>query len=423
MKVKIYPSIVQGEVVIPPSKSMSHRAIICAALAPGKSTITNVAYSDDIKVTIEGMEQLGATITCLEDCVIIEGIKDFKQLKKNTVFCNESGSTLRFFIPIFSLCNQEISFTGKNRLLKRPQSIYEKIFQEQGISYLQNEDEIRIGARLHASDYVLNGDVSSQFISGLLFALPLLDNDSTIHIKEPYESRSYVDLTLEMLHRYGIKATYQDANTLFIPGKQTYKPQDYKIEGDYSQLAFFAVLASINHDLKCLGLAHDSLQGDKQIISILQNAGAEIEEIEDGYFIKKSKLHNSSIDLNDCPDLGPILTVMAMYANGHTHIYNAQRLRYKESDRIEAMETELKKCNVKFSSSESEIFIQGNTTYESDEILIGHKDHRIVMSLCVAATLFNKPIIIDGVEAINKSYPAFFKDFERVGGKVEILND
>lgn len=423
MKVKVYPSQVHGKVVIPPSKSMSHRAIICAALANGRSEISNVAYSDDIKITIAGMQQLGANITCLEDRVIVEGIKDFHHLQDTTVFCNESGSTLRFFIPIFSLCNREIHFTGRNRLLKRPQTIYENIFKQQDIPYFQDDEKISIGGSLKPGSYELNGDVSSQFISGLLFTLPLLDGDSTIHIKEPYESRSYVDLTLEMLGRYGIHAHYSDSNTLVIKGNQTYQPNNYNIEGDYSQLGFFAVLAAINNDLHCGGLIHNSKQGDKQIISILKDAGARIEEVEDGFKIYKSALQPTNIDLQDCPDLGPILNVMAMYAQGETTIYNAQRLRYKESDRIAAMEEELLKLGATIHTTEGEIIIHGNKSYSGDVNLSGHKDHRIVMSLSVAATLFDKPVIIEGAQAINKSYPTFFEDLTRIGVKVDILDD
>jgi len=423
MKVKIFPSKVMGEVKIPPSKSMSHRAIICASLAKGTSIITNVAYSDDVKITIEGMRQLGAKIECYEDYVIIEGITDFSKCKEDTIFCNESGSTLRFFIPIFSLCNRKIAFTGKNRLLKRPQSIYEKIFNEQNITYTHNNEQIEIGGSLKPGKYELDGDISSQFISGLLFALPLLEKDSTIYIREPYESRSYVDLTLQMLRLYGIKAEYIDRNTLYIWGNQSYKAHNYEIEGDFSQLAFFAVLASINNDLLCTGLSHNSLQGDKKIISILKNAGAHIEEIEKGYLIKKSELTGCDIDLQDCPDLGPILTVLAMYSKGKTRIYNAQRLRYKESDRISAMEEELLKCNVDIQTNESEIIIVGKDVYQCDETLIAHKDHRIVMSLAVAATLFNKEVIIDGAQAINKSYPTFFEDMKKIGVKVECFDD
>lgn len=423
MKAKIYPSKVSGEIKIPPSKSMSHRAIICASLANGTSTITNVSYSDDVKITIEGMRQLGAQIQCFDDYVIVEGIKSFACLKDTNIFCNESGSTLRFFIPIFSLCDKTITFTGKNRLLKRPQKVYEEIFNKQNLGYYHDENKLEISGCLKAGKYELDGDISSQFISGLLFALPLLEEDSTIHIREPYESRSYVDLTLQMLHRYGIKANYVDKNTLYIAGNQQYKACDYEIEGDYSQLAFFAVLAAINNDLTCTGLSHDSLQGDKQILSILKNAGASIREVEKGYQIKKSTLLSSEIDLQDCPDLGPILNVMAMYTKGTTRIYNAQRLRYKESDRIAAMEEELNKCNVDIKTNESEIIIKGKESYTCSSSFNAHKDHRIVMSLCVAATLFDKPVIINDAQAINKSYPSFFEDIKRIGVKVELIDD
>lgn len=423
MKVRIFPGKADGEIQIPPSKSMAHRAIICAALANGTSTIHNIAYSDDIRITIEGMKQLGATIITKEDSIVVNGIKDFNQLKEDVVFCNESGSTLRFFIPIFSLCNRTITFTGKNRLLKRPQSVYAQIFKSQEIAFTQNEDKIQIGGKLSPGHYELDGDVSSQFISGLLFALPLLDKTSTIHIKEPYESRSYIDLTLQMLKLFGIEAGYIDSNTIEIAGNQTYKAHDYTIEGDYSQLAFFAVLAAINNDLKCLGVKHDSKQGDKQILTILKNAGATIQTIKNGYFIKKSKLHESAIDLKNCPDLGPILNVMMMYAKGTSNIYNAQRLRYKESDRIAAMEEELMKCGVQIHTKESEIIITGKDTYYCDEVLEGHKDHRIVMSLCIAATLFDKPVVINGAEAINKSYPAFFDDLQKAGITLEVIHD
>ncbi len=422
MKVKVYPSQVSGQVVIPPSKSMSHRAIIAAALAPGKSVISNVAYSDDIKITIAGMEQLGANITCLKDSVIVEGVKQFNHLENNTVFCKESGSTLRFFIPIFSLCNQVMRFTGENRLLKRPQAIYEKMFTQQGIPYSQDDERIEIGGCLQPGNYELDGNVSSQFISGLLFALPLLQGDSTITIKEPYESRSYVDLTLEILHLFGIEANYTTSNVLAIKGNQTYQAHDYRIEGDYSQLGFFAVLGAINHDITCLGLKHDSKQGDRQIVSILQNAGANITLVENGYHIQKSVLQTNEIDLQDCPDLGPILSVMALFTPS-TRIYNASRLRYKESDRLQAMEDELLKVQANVRTTESEMIIKGNQTYTSDTVLSGHKDHRIVMSLSVLATCLTQPVVIEEAEYINKSYPTFFTDLQRLGVKVEVLHD
>lgn len=421
MRATVSPSTISGHVHIPPSKSMSHRAIICASLSKGTSIISNVAYSKDIETTIDGMRALGAIITKKEHEVIIEGIEDFQHLQKEEIFCNESGSTLRFFIPIFSLCNQPITFTGAGRLLQRPQKVYEDIFHDHHLYFAQDDQRIQIKEAIPSGEYTLKGDISSQFVSGLLFALPLLPEDSLIHILPPFESKSYVDLTLQMMDLYGVHAYFEDAFTLRIPGNQQYRATNYEIEGDYSQLAFFAVLAAINHDLKITGVHHDSKQGDKQIISILTSFGAQVDPIEQGYLVHKSTLTGTSIDLENCPDLGPILTVLGMYANGSTHIYNAGRLRIKESDRIEAMEAELKKFHVDITSNTEELFITGASSYVCEQVLQGHNDHRIVMALCVATLCSEQPCTIDDAQAIAKSYPAFFEDILQIHGKVELL--
>lgn len=421
MQAIVTPSVCCGSVHIPPSKSMSHRAIICASLAHGTSVISNVAYSKDIETTIDGMRSLGAHITKKNHEVIIEGIQNFNQLNKNEIFCNESGSTLRFFIPIFSLCHQPVSFTGAGRLLQRPQKVYEDIFHEHGLYFDQDEHHIQIKQSIPYGEYTLKGDVSSQFISGLLFALPLLEQDSLIRITAPFESRSYVDLTLQMMETYGVHAYFEDPYTLRIPGNQQYKPMNYEIEGDYSQLAFFAVLAAIQHDLRITGVHHDSKQGDKQIISILKSFGTKIENIENGFLIYKSNLAGNKIDLENCPDLGPILTVLGMYSQGDTYIYHAGRLRIKESDRIEAMECELKKFNVSIHSTQDEIFITGITQPSCTSQLYGHNDHRIVMALCVATLCSSSICTIEDAQAISKSYPNFFEDIQSLHGKVELV--
>lgn len=422
MKVEITPSKCSGSVHLPPSKSMSHRAIICASLAKGRSIISNVAFSDDILVTIAGMQQLGAHIETKDDQVIIDGGIDFASFADNQdVFCKESGSTLRFFIPIFSLTNKNVSFTGENRLLKRPQKVYEDLFHEKQLHYTQDASHIRIQGSLQPGAYSLAGDVSSQFISGLLFALPLLKQDSTIHIQAPYESRSYVDLTLQMLAHYGIDVVYQDPYTLYIKGNQTYQAADYTIEGDYSQAGFFAVLAAINNDLTITGLSHDSKQGDKQIIDILKDFHVDVTPIPFGYEIKKSQLSSATINLENCPDLGPILNVLQMYTQKESTIINAGRLRLKESDRILAMESELQACGVNYSSTLDTITIHGNPPYTPTRQLSGHKDHRIVMALAIAATCMKDKVIIDEAGYINKSYPTFFEDLASVGIEVRYV--
>lgn len=421
MRVKIYPSKCSGEIKIPSSKSMGHRAIICASLANGKSIISNLDYSDDILATIDGMRKLGANIQCEKDRLIIEGIENFDSLKENIIDCNESGSTLRFFIPIFSLTEEKISFIGKNRLLKRPQKIYEKIFKEQNLYYFQDEDKIEIEGKIKAKEYFIDGNISSQFISGLLFTLPLLEENSIININPPFESASYIDLTMEVLKEFGITINKVTPLRFEIQGGQKYIAKDYKVEGDFSQLAFFAVLGALNNNLKCIGVNLNSKQGDKAIIDILKKSGVKIEEIEEGYLIHKGKIKGCEIDLGDCPDLGPILNVLAMYGEGEFKIFNAGRLRLKESDRISAMEEELKKIGVEIETTEDEIKILGKKNYLGNIEVFGHKDHRIVMSLAIAGTMLEKPIIIDGAEAVEKSYPKFFQDLESLNVKVEYL--
>ncbi len=420
MQVKVYPSTCAGMVRIPPSKSMAHRAIMCAALAKGRSVVSNIAYSEDILATIAGMRALGAQIIEQPDAVIVDGIASLPQ-SPLTVDCGESGSTLRFFVPLFTLSGQKMTFLGRNRLLKRPQGVYEKLFTEQGHMFVQTEDCLTVQGALKAGHYTIDGSVSSQFITGLLFALPLLEQDSVVHILPPFESRSYIALTLQMLQTFGVTARFLDDLTLEIPGGQTYSACDHTVEGDYSQMAFYAVLAAIGHDLECTGIAPDSLQGDRAIVQILQACGCKIEPREQGWLVRKSVLCATEIDLADCPDLGPVLTVLGMFAKGEMRIYHAARLRYKESDRIAAMEQELRKFGVEISSDQDEIRIAAGPPYRCVQTLCGHTDHRIVMSLTIAALCSETPVVIDGAECIGKSYPQFFDDIKKIGAKIEVI--
>lgn len=424
MKVKISPSkLKETQIQIPPSKSMAHRAIICAALADGISRITHIDYSVDILTTLEAMRQLGAKITKFDHEVEIQGIASFEQCNEAFVECNESGSTLRFLIPIFSLTGKRITFSGSERLLQRPQDIYAAMFQEQGLTLEQAKNNIVIEGSLKAQTYEVKGDVSSQFISGLCFSLPLLKQDSMIKILPPFESRSYVDLTLQMMKSYGVHVEFKDEFTIVIPGNQKYHATDMRVEADFSQCAFYAALGALQGPLDAVGLNSDSFQGDKQILPILRDMGCVIEQVPDGYRFHQSPLKGCCIDLNNCPDLGPILTVLASYASGSTTIINAGRLRIKESDRIAAMESELRKLGVDIQSTEDTIEIQGPSLWKSHEILSGHNDHRIVMALAIGATLAKQPCVIDDAQAIKKSYPRFFEDLKSLGIEVEVLDD
>ena len=422
MRARITPAkIDSGNITIPPSKSLAHRAIICACLAPGRSVISNIDYSVDIRATIEGMRHLGASIKEDKDTLFIDGIETF-QYDGDVVNCHESGSTLRFFLPLFSLTGKRATFSGSKRLIERPQNVYEMLFQEQGIDFVRTYPNIIIDGRLKPGELTLKGNVSSQFITGLLFALPLLEADSKIHIEPPFESRSYVDLTIQMLKRFQIIVEYEDAYTLAIKGNQQYQPTDVLVEGDYSQLVFWASLGVLNHSVETHGLDLHSLQGDKKTIDIFQSMNAGIKVLDDGYQFCPGTLNGTVIDLNDCPDLGPRLFALATQANGKTTFQNAGRLRIKESDRVEAMETELKKLGCSISSTFGTVTITGPVKLQGNVTLHGHNDHRIVMALSILATIADEPITIDDAQAISKSYPGFFKDLASCGIFIEFAN-
>ncbi|MGN1276096.1 MAG: 3-phosphoshikimate 1-carboxyvinyltransferase [Floccifex sp.] len=404
MKVRVSPSRVHGSVSIPSSKSMAHRAIICAALSKGTSEISNIHYSKDIEATLSCMEVLGAKIERKEHSCTIIGTSIENQIGDKILNCNESGSTLRFLVPLASLVQGKVTFKGQGRLMSRPMNIYESFFSSQDLFYKQQED-IQIQGRLKPGVYKMPGDVSSQFISGLLFLLPLLNEDSTIEILEPYESKSYVDLTISMLKKFQIQIIEISSNTYCIPGNQKYVSRDVVVEGDYSQMAFFAVLSYLNGCIDCLNMDINSLQGDKAILSIIEQ-----------YKTNQDVL----IDLSNCPDLGPILCVLASFYPHQTKIIHAQRLRVKESDRIEAMEMELKKWGVNICSTYDTITIHGKESYSSSDVVLlhGHNDHRIVMALTVFGLCAQSECIIEDAQAISKSYPHFFEDIQNVHGKV-----
>ncbi len=421
MKARIEPDFkAQGEVVIPASKSLSHRALIAAGLADGTSRITNLVDNEDTRATINCLKKLGATFEENGNELIVHGIHDFKHYDESVVDCNESGSTLRFLIPIFSLTNKRVTFTGHGKLMLRPQTVYEKIFKNNHLGFTQKDGTLKIKGALKSGIYNVQGNISSQFITGLLFTLPMLDGDSAIAITPPYESKSYVGLTEDVLELAGIK--FHDTGTLItIPGNQKYQPIEMRVEGDDSQAAFFGALALITgQDIHIQNIRHDSRQGDHAFLSILEAMGGTCEETEGGYSIHGGNLKGTEIDLEDCPDLGPVLFALASQCEGKTVFRHCDRLRIKESDRIACMEEELRKLGCTIWSENGTVTVEGKSTVEGNVTLNGHNDHRIVMALTVLSSIAAGPVTIMGAEAINKSYPDFFKDYQKVGGKVEV---
>lgn len=426
------PAKLSGDVTIPPSKSMAHRAIIAACLAEGKSIISNIDLSDDIIATIDGMRAFGAEITLLDDGprkkLIIEGVNKKQSPENRLIDANESGSTLRFFIPIATLFDGETRFIGRGKLGTRPLDTYEKIFNEQGLHFQSSgtpELDLTVGGKLKAGRYEMAGNVSSQFITGLLFTLPLLTGDSVIAITTEVESIGYLELTLEVLRDFGINVTYNEIDRQFlIPGGQRYRAQTYTVEGDYSQAAFFLSAGALGNAVRVTGLKPDSNQGDKGIIEILEQLGAVIHSECD--MVTASAPNGlkggATVDGSQVPDIIPVSALVACLGPGETQIINLKRLRIKESDRLEATKEELVKLGADIRVVGEELHINGVTSLHGDAIGWSHKDHRMAMMLAIASTVCENEIIIKDAEYVSKSYPTFWQEFEALGGQISEWN-
>ena len=403
-----------GEITPPPSKSILHRYIIGSSLAKGISKIENISFSDDIIATIEAMKKLGAKIEKKDNYLLINGSKTFDKeyLNNNSeIDCNESGSTLRFLLPLSIVKENKILFKGKGKLFKRPLSPYFENFDKYQIKYSHiNENEILLDGQLKSGEYEIDGNISSQFITGLLFSLPLLSGNSKIIIRGKLESSSYIDITLDCLNKFRIKIINNSYKEFIIKGNQTYKSGNYQVEADYSQGAFFLVANSIGSNIKINGLNSNSLQGDKKIVDF-------ISQIDN--WNKKEKL---TLDGSETPDIIPILSLKACISKKEIEIINIARLRIKESDRLKATVKELTKLGFDLLEKEDSILINSrkdfNKINNSPVYLSSHSDHRIAMMIAIASTCYNGEIILDNLDCVKKSYPNFWEVFLSLGGKI-----
>ncbi|MBQ4146265.1 MAG: 3-phosphoshikimate 1-carboxyvinyltransferase [Clostridia bacterium] len=414
---KIEPEMLIGNVIVPPSKSVAHRAIISAALSGDACKIDNVAFSKDIEATLGCMKSLGALFEYNEKNKTVEFFENnglFKGKGKLVLNCEESGSTLRFLMPLALLSGREVVLNGKGRLMQRPQKPYFDLFDKLGIEYELKGNKLKIKGRLKAGKFKIAGNVSSQFITGLLFTLPLLDGDSIIEITTEMESKSYLDLTLQTLNEFGIEIINEKYQKFIIAGNQKYKGKNYFVEGDYSQAAFFLVAGAIGCDVGVYGLKENSLQGDKKILDILNEAGARIDTLPDGC-IKASRteaMHGVTIDARDIPDLVPILSVLCAFCPGESRIINAGRLRMKESDRLTSTSSELRMLGADIEEGEDYLKICGKQSL-CGETVSAWGDQRIAMMLAIAACRCEGVVSITGAqEAVKKSYPDFFQVYE-----------
>ncbi len=421
MDTKVSPGKLCGTVTVPPSKSAAHRAIIAAALAEGESVIKNVDLSSDIRATIGACEQLGCSISVEQAeryCTLtVRG--GLKPKHGALIDCAESGSTLRFMIPVACTQAGERTFTGRRRLPQRPIDSYLQIFDEQNIAYSRpygtNLPLIVTGV-LKPGHFRLDGRVSSQFVTGLLYALPLLNGDSQIEVLGGFESRGYVDLTVDMLRRFGVQIECE-GDRFFVRGNQIYSPQRIVVEGDYSQAAFFLVAGAISGEIRIEGLSPHSLQPDGVIVEIMKRMGADIRFEGDTLVVSPSRLKGIEIDVSQCPDLVPPLAIAAAFAHGATRITGAARLRIKESDRLSALAQNLVVLGIKAEEQPDGLTIHGGNMTGGEIDSFG--DHRIAMAFAVAASVSKQGISMRGAQCVDKSYPKFFEDFIKLGGKIQ----
>lgn len=410
--VRITPCKLSGTVEIPSSKSMTHRMIICAGLADGTSHLENISFSKDIYATLDAIKALGADYSIEGKTVTVKGIGG-NIPEKAIIDCCESGSTLRFMIPVAAALGTKSTFTGKGRLPQRPITPYIREMSANGSEFIYQENTMpfTVKGRLHAGKFHIEGDISSQFITGLLFALPLLDGNSEIILTSPLQSKPYADMTVECLSKFGIDIS-ETENGYSIKGNQKYVPYSSKVEGDYSQAAFFCVANAIGNEVDIQNLSPESIQGDKKIIEI----------ISDLCYNKNSNDNQDyCINAENIPDLVPILAVLGSLSGRIFRITNIERLKIKESDRITSTADMINSIGGK-AHAFNDSLVTEPVEFFTGGTVDSFNDHRIVMASAIAATKSINDIVIFNANAVDKSYPDFFDDYNNIGGKANVIN-
>lgn len=398
MRVKITKSKLSGCITAPPSKSLAHRYIICAALARGKSYIHNIAMSDDIAATVDCINALGIKTEYCDNTLTVYG-GDMLCARKE-LFCNESATTLRFLVPICLTLGRNITFSGCEKLFLRPLGVYSEICREYGWAFNLKKSSLTVKGNMAGGDFTVPGNVSSQFVSGLLLALAATKNGGRITVTKPIESKPYIDLTVNALQSFGAKIDFNGDNEYTVHSGMLL-PAELTVEGDYSNASYYFGANLLGADIDVLGLNENSLQGDRIIKQICGDLGSK-----------------SEISVADCPDLAPIISVL-LCAKGGGVINDTKRLEYKESNRASDMLCELCKFGARGYVGDNKIVIEKSDLHEPSELLLGHNDHRIVMALSILATVYGGEI--DGAESVSKSYPDFFDNLKKAGAKIEII--
>lgn len=419
MDCKIKAEYIKGTVKIPSSKSFAHRALIAAALSDKPTVLEGCFEGDDIKATINCLNSLGASIIEDKNRNLMVSPIVYGKIKTAELFAGESGSTLRFLIPLSASIGIESTFYGNGRLGQRPIEELLDLLRIHGVTIKSNNLPFTVKGNLESGNYELSGKISSQYVTGLLMSLPLLKGDSTIKIIDKLESESYVNITLKVLSEFGIRIIYKE-NTFYIKGNQKYvSPAIFLVEGDWSSACFFAVAGVLGGDITLTGLNANSIQGDKIIINLLQNAKGQITANENGIRFRKSNLEGISFSASDCPDIVPVMAAALARAKGVSEIKDIGRLRHKESDRLEAVIAMLSSLGITAKEENNTLFIYGGKINSGK--VFSYNDHRIAMSAAVAICGTNEKIHIEGADSVNKSFPKFYDYLEKLGGKINVV--
>lgn len=418
MQVKINPIKPDGTVYAIASKSDAHRAIICSALANENTNITISHVSKDIEATLNCIKAMGADV--IKKDAVYEIIPIKQQMENPVLDCSESGSTLRFLLPVLSALGKGATFVGAGRLPQRPMAPVIDLLKEHGNDFSASNLPITVSGKTLPGTFPIAGNVSSQFISGLLFALPLLLEKSKIVLTSPLQSAAYVDMTIHTLKRFGANIVLDENAFTIEPMGVYYSPKEYIVEGDWSNAAFFMVLGALNGNVTIKNLNMNSCQSDKMILDVLSLVGVDFRVLEDEITVSKSNIKPFDFDVSQCPDLFPILSILACGAEGKTTLYNAKRLRIKESDRIKTTKDLILNLGGKAEETEDALIIYGSGELTGG-IANSANDHRIAMSAFVASALCKRDIILEDAAAIDKSYPSFINDFEQIGGKAYVI--
>ena len=416
----ISPSVIRGTLTPPPSKSAAHRLLIAAALA-GEGRVRGLSLSADMEATLRAVRGLGVSVRLDGDAACFSPAPPSSSPSPLPVDCGESGSTLRFLIPLYAARGIPAVFTGHGRLPQRPLGVYADCLPPHGVTLSAASGlPLTVTGRLTGGDFALPGDVSSQFITGLLFALPLCREDSRIRLTTPLESAGYVDMTLQVLRQAGIRVEPLE-DGWFIPGSQTYRPLDTAVESDWSQAAFLLAAGALGGEVTLTGLNPASAQGDREALSLFRRFGAAVEEAPGRIVCRKAPLHGIDIDAAQIPDLVPVLAVTAALADGVTHITGAARLRLKESDRLAAVADGIRRLGGRVEESPDSLTISGVSRLAGGRAE-GYNDHRIVMALSMAALGCEAPVTVTDAQSVAKSWPAFFEDYRAIGGTAHVID-